>query len=255
MKQYVNFYESIKEADMRVNNTVVLYDGEPYYVLAVADHKPDGIFRVYLDPYTEEASLTFQRTSIPGVDGGYSFSERGTVLDQWLETNEGQNSGVIRKMMNSPKFNKFRPFPLGMVNTAQGYAAYLERRPTRYTQQGLMDNMIRFRTVMVGDSEQRKYTSGYNFYGADMYRVIKGIYPSADECLSRFKEDSVTNQSVAFARDFAFVRGPLGIVYLAYKEEIVGFTPTVSTEEVRLGKDFQHLRELVQELNVFNKVN
>jgi hypothetical protein len=45
-------------------------------------------------------------------------------------------AGILRKQMNSPLFNKFRPYPLGMCNTKGQRAYYLERQPNRKTEQG-----------------------------------------------------------------------------------------------------------------------
>jgi hypothetical protein len=49
MQEHVNFYENIKEARMRLKGTIVLYEGIPYRVLAIADHK-GPVFRIYLNP-------------------------------------------------------------------------------------------------------------------------------------------------------------------------------------------------------------
>jgi hypothetical protein len=175
-----------------------------------------------------------------------------------METSDGKGSGVLRKMMNSPKFNKFRPFPLGMQNI-DGGATYIERKPCRFTQQGIMETMVSVTPLHFGISDKGG-RSPYNdrmfsFLGPEMYRTVKGLYPSAEECLEQFKEDKIQNKAVGFHRDFAFVRGPLDLLYIAYKTDIVGFVPNLDKSEVKLGRESQHLKELVQELNVFDKVS
>ena len=250
MVKHVNFYENVREAEIRLNNTIVMYDEEPCYILGLADHKDDGIIRAYLDPLRGDGSrMAMEMYSMPVTSHGYNSKDRGILMDQWLETNDGKKSGVLRKMMNSPKFDRFRPFPLGNMNI-DGMVAYLERRPTRYTQQGLIESMISCRRVCVGD----KSGVGYSLFSKYMYDTIKGNYPSAQEALEGFNNDSIANEAVAFHRYFAFVRGPLGIVYLAYKNEIVGFTPDISVAEVRLGKEYSQLKETLEELNVFHKI-
>ena len=65
-----NFYENLKEAQMRLLRTVVTYDNEPYYVGAITNHMKDGIFRVYLLPLATAAE---HRKYIPGGSGGTNF--------------------------------------------------------------------------------------------------------------------------------------------------------------------------------------
>jgi hypothetical protein len=257
-KTYTNFYESIKEANMRINNTLVLYDGDPYFVLAVGDHNPDGVFRVYLDPLPTEPNelMAHQMYSIPYTWHDEPGMSRGEKMDKWLDTNDGKKSKVIRKMMNSPKFNKFRPFPLGMQNI-DGGVSFIERKPTRFTQQGIMDNMVSVDPIVFQKAERQRFQTSrsFTFYGYEMYNTIKGIYPTADECFARFESGDVGNSAVAFDRNFAFVQGPLSLLYLAYKQDIVGFLPSVADREVRLGREFQHLKEVVAELGVFDKIS
>jgi hypothetical protein len=74
----------------------------------------------------------------------------GAYLDQWIKDNP--SGGLRRKQMNSPKFNKFRPFELGMY-WAGTKVYYVERQPTRRTEQGLTPNMLVTTRVSAGKSE------------------------------------------------------------------------------------------------------
>lgn len=252
---HVNFYENIKEARMRIDQTTVMYDGEPHFVLCVCDHNPDGVFRVYLDPFRPEGEdMAINMYSIPFNWHDEPGMTKGDKMDKWLDSTDGKKSGVIRKMMNSPKFNKFRPFPLGMSNTG-GRAMYIERKPARYTQQGLTDSMITIHSVDLPDPNERYPRQSFQFFSHQMYNTIKGIYPSIEECVENMKDDKVANTSVAFHRDFAFVQGPIGITYLAYKSDLVGFLPSLSNREVRLGKSHQYLREVVATLGYFDTIS
>ena len=82
MANHKNFYETIKEARMRLAQTVVMYDGEPYYVLALDNHKSDGIFRVYLDKLGQKGGMAHRRLNIPFeyYDGETSV---GAAMDKW----------------------------------------------------------------------------------------------------------------------------------------------------------------------------
>lgn len=241
---------------MRIDSTIVLYDDDPYYVLTVCDHKDDGIFRVYLDPLPDEtrSHMAHQMHHIPYNWMDEPGRTRGDMMDKWMESEDGKKSGVIRKMMNSPKFNKFRPFPLGMQNV-DGGVTFLERKPCRYTQQGLMDNMVSINLIRFAEERRPMNQRKWAFFGKEMRDTIKGVYPSADECFARFEAGDIDNSGVAFDRNFALVQGPLSLTYMAYKRDIVGFIPSLKDREVRLGREFQHLKEVVSELNIFDKIS
>jgi hypothetical protein len=58
---------------------------------------------------------------------------------------------IIRKTMNSPKFNKFRPFPLGMCNS-NGRCYFLERQPLRpKVEQGLIRSMVTEKQITLAE--------------------------------------------------------------------------------------------------------
>ena len=123
MSDYKNFYENQKEATMRLVSTIVCYDGIPCQVLAITAHKPDGIFRVYLDPIGQEHGGP-ARPDIDGVPRDHTGL--GAIMDNFMDKHPGHL--LMRKHMNSPAFNKYRPFPLGMLNVS-GKTFYMERQP------------------------------------------------------------------------------------------------------------------------------
>lgn len=255
MKEHPNFYENIKEAHMRLVNTVVLYDGEPYYILTITDHNPDGVFRVYMDPLGRPEGLVHQNHEVPYEWYDEPGMSRGQKMDQWLEKNE--KLGIIRKMMNSPKFNRFRPFPLGMCNIV-GRVYYVERGPVRHTQQGLMQTMLNSTPLALDyqsvPGASKRSSASPNIFSVDFYNTIMGKYPTARECLDNLNDPKIGNEGAAFSRNFCFVRGPLDMMFLGYKEDIVGYLPHSDFDEIRLGKQFGHVREAVSELELFNSV-
>ena len=142
---YPNFYESLPEARRRLLNNVVLYDGEPCFMLAITDHKEDGIFRAYLEPLKDpdESSLSnhskWNESCCPVFDYSYDYPALGESLDKWMKANP--DAPLLRKTLNSPKFKKFRPFPLGMVNLG-GDVYYMSKRPLRRSDQGLIEDQL-----------------------------------------------------------------------------------------------------------------
>jgi hypothetical protein len=243
MKEYPNFYENVKEAMLRLRRTVVLYDGAPYSVVCITNHKSDGKFRIYLEPIGLDGSQDRpQLDNFPPEHPGI-----GAYLDQWLA--EHKNSPIIRKSMDSPLFNKFRPYPLGMCNYGTG-AMYLERQPNRKTEQGLTASML-CETVLSLDPQPIKRVGSISVYGKQFRDCVLGKYPSAMECLQNLLDPDIENTAVAFDRKFGLVRGPIDMIFLAYKGDIVGVLPRNNFSEVRLGRDFKHVKEVAAELGLF----
>lgn len=262
MAKHKNFYETINEMSMRITNTLVLYKGVPHYVLAVANHKSDGIFRVYLDPMPSSKTsfkfFEYQEREVPylNYDG---FCETGVNMDKYLDSHK--SSRIVRKMANSPHFENFRPFPLGFVNSRElgKEAVFTERAPTRHTQQGLTQTMISFcllpNLVSPGSTSQSFSSSNLSasltsINNPTLHDTIVGGYPSASEALASTKK----NKACAFHRLFAFCSGPAGSVFLSYKGEIAGMLVSEDLQQVKLSKSYNFLKESVEELNTFQSV-
>lgn len=262
--QYNNFFETVNEAYIRLRGTFVLYDDEPYNVLCITNHNEDGIWRIYLDPLGEGEDKLSYNTQYPPPCGNYSsdYPEMGKMMDDWLDKMTKQaeagklGTKVIRKMMNSPKFNKFRPYPLGMCNF-NGSVYYLERQPTRKSEQGLTHRMLTSQSVNLAPDNGKKSLnrSGMvDLYGPSFLACIKGTHPTAQECLNNLKDPDIMNDAAAFHRQFALVRGPLGMIFLAYKADIIGVLPNKDLSCLRLGCDFRHTREVVEILGTFTNI-
>ena len=247
MVAHVNFYESIDEARMRLYRTIVMYDAEPFYVIAISNHNADGIFRIYMRPLNKtESAFDYVIDSY-----GHNHTQIGKHLDKYLADNT--SSIIVRKQMNSPHFNKFRPFPLGMCND-DGRVFYNERQPTRKTEQGLTSSMVVSEPVSLTKSPVNRFRGETNIFTEGFRECILGAYPTAVECLENLKDPTISNEAAAFNRCFAFVRGPIDMMFLAYKNNVVGVLPTSDFSSVRLGRDFAHVKEAVQSLNLFTSV-
>jgi hypothetical protein len=245
-KEHPNFYENLKEALMRLLNTVVMYDGEPWYIHAITDHKKDNIFRVYMSP-TDHASNIPDILSLHGSE----HPNIGEMLDKWLEGNK--DSKIVRKQMNSPLFNKFRPFPLGMCNTG-GHCYYIERSPNRKSEQGLIRSMLSVNLVSLDEGKSMSpgaYTGAIGMFNEDFKNCILGAYPSPQVCLNGLKNPEYSNTAVGFNRKFALAKGPIGMIFLAYKSDIIGVLPRGDFSQVIIGEKFIHTKEVVSELGLF----
>ncbi len=253
MPQFTNFFENLKEAHMRLKDTVVVYDGKPYYVLTICDHKPDGVFRIYLDDCTRPDGLAMNRHSIPYEWYDEEDMSRGDKMDEWLE--KYPDEGVIRKMMNSPKFSKFRPFPLGMCNN-RGEVIYIERTPTRYTQQGLTPQMLNYTHLTAAGPVNAglRHAMIPNLFSFAFSQMVMGNYPDPKECIKNLCDPDISNSGMAFNRSFSFVRGPVGLLFLSYKQDVVGYMPNADLSCVTLASKFKHCKEVVSELELFEDI-
>lgn len=249
-KEYPNFYENIKEANMRLQYTVVLYDGEPYYVLTIVGGKPDGIFRVYMEPIGNPLGSVLNRIGGCAHDYPQDHPDKPKMMDDWMLKNP--DCGVVRKTMNSPHFSKFRPFPLGMCNSG-GRTYYLERQPQRHTQQGLTQQMLSQSSVGI-ETNAKMARSPVDIQGASFRNCVIGAYPSLEECVKNLSDPEIVNESVGFSRDFALVRGPINTMFISYKTDLIGFLPNGDGSEVRIANKFQHTKEVVEELRIFKRI-
>lgn len=259
MKEYPNFYENLKEASMRLQGTVVCYDGVPYQVYRIVDERPDKIFRVYLMGLNVRED--FPGVAWPDVESYiYQCNDKvivakiGEFLDGWMEKNPG--FPMLRKHINSPLFRKFRPFPLGMCNYGKT-AFYLERQPLRKTEQGLIGSALE-ETRLSFDQSEGKMPRGATFVQMmtkAFQTCVTGNHPAPSATLEVILDPQFENQSIAFHRNFALVRGPIGITFLAYKADIVGLLPDNDFSSVRLGKDFGHVSEVVAALGLFSEIS
>ena len=67
-------------------------------------------------------------------------------------------------------------------------------------------------------------------------------------------DSGIQNESGAFHREFALVRGPINTVFLAYKADVVGILPRNDLSLVRLGEEHRHLVEVVENLKIFTAI-
>lgn len=251
MATYTNFFETLEEAQRRLCGTVVMYDKEPYVVLAICNHKPDGIFRVYLLP------LTYKDPMPSAVyDFGRGDPRQAEELDKYIKE-KGDSCVLLRKQMNSPAFNKFRPFPLGMMNYGNK-VWYLERTPTRSVLQGLSRNsVIAHKVVLSPDllndpARGRGWSNGLQ--SEEVRACITADHPTLEQTLRELQDPEVKNEAAAFHRHFAVLRGPVDTFFLAYKTEVIGRIDCANTS-VTLGRKYRHFKEVVEEANAFKSVN
>lgn len=252
--KHPNFYENITEARARLLGTVVLYGDVPCFVMAICDHKSDDIFRVYLDPIgRSDEEYDAIKDIVNYTSNTPPEIMQGEVLDELIEKNP--ECGILRKFMNSAKFNRFRPFPLGMCYYGtQTY--YVERQPVRpKMEQGLTQSSLLETIVTTGTrSSMPTKMARIDLQSPEFRDCVMGCYHEPDTILTALLSPRIANDSMPFHREFALVRGPLDMIFLGYRTEIIGVLPNNDFGMLRLGREFVHCKEVVEELNLFNYV-
>lgn len=263
MVAHKNFYQTLKEAQMRLKGTIVQYKDDFYYVVDVTDHMSDGVFRVYMDRLgAGRVGLERYGGSFPNEHDYHHGTTMGEKYDKWLDKNPGAD--FIRKYANSRNFNQFRPFPLGNVNY-DGSVIHCVRTPTRNMHQGLLKEAVvatRVRTspplaptrrVAFRSSSEHFNDSSVDCYGAPFHDMLKGLYPSYEEVVVNLRDSSISNDGCAFARDWSVMRGPIGLLILCYQDSGVGLIDR-DMRRLTISKEHEFLTESVQELSVFNQI-
>ena len=259
MPQFVNFYENLAEAKLRLENTIVMYDGAPYYVYWIAEH--DGKLRAYLDQY-RGGDIVSRRVSGFPRSQDYNPNHYSEIIAEWYKNNRVK--GLIRKELGSPLFNKFRPFPLGNVNI-RGSVIYTERTPTRNTNQGLRERSVYALNVLpvpnpTTTSGKRSKAHSFNnetsidIWCSEFYNTICNQYPTIEEILEAFKDPQVVNTGVAFHREFSLFRGPLDMLIVCYRDEGIGLLAEGDLSSLVVGTRYSYLKESLEELGCFGSV-
>ncbi len=253
--KYPNFYETLKEALARLRDTVVMYDGQPHTVLTITNHKPDGKFRIYLRPTgIDDPAKPVEWYPEALHNYGNENPAIGPMMDTWLETSHGKSSKVIRKSMDSSLFNKFRPYPLGMCNYGKN-VYYVERQPNRKMEQGLIRSMLDITELSMSPETNKRGMPSIELNTPAFRSCVLGEYPSSTDCLAAMSDPSIINTGVGFSRDFALLRGPIDMLFIAYKSDIVGVLPKRDFSVLRLGRGFHHVKEVAEKLGIFGAIN
>jgi hypothetical protein len=80
------------------------------------------------------------------------------------------------------------------------------------------------------------------------------IYPSIDTCLSKMTDPKIANEAAAFHRYFALVRGPIGMLFLSYKGDIVGVLDNKNLSSVTVDREYKYTREVISDLQMFSNI-
>jgi len=108
-------------------------------------------------------------------------------------------------------------------------------------------------TLLSAGQSHRGTPGGVAAFTAEFRDCVVGDHPTPKECIEGLKADNI-NESVAFHRNFALVRGPIDTLFLGYKDEVVGVLPRGDFSALRLGRQFKHVKEAAHDLRLFTTI-
>lgn len=210
------FWTDLDQAQQRLNNSVVLYDDQPVYIEEIRGGYEDNVPRAFINPCDDQSV----RKS---------------------------------KMLNSPKFKKFRELPkLGWMNSVNPKvdAVYLSRRTSTTRVHGLNAENVIVQNFQKTPGVNAKLAGGvYTFRNFNFDKGFcdahNNVFPSLEKILDKIPE----NAAIAYSRLFAVVRDNDGIRWLYRGPEKVGIFTGVDT--LNLLSKHAYLREEIMEDKAF----
>lgn len=203
------FWTDVQQALERIGRSVVLYDNQPYYVETVEDHA-DGTPRARVRPCGD-----------PEAKGD-------------------------RKMLNSPKFQRFRELPnLGWMNNVGNKhgAMFLARRTMTTRVHGLNSNNIHCHAFIHNPNADLPilrpgdHTFANVMFNEGFVDCHNDKFPALTKILAIIKE----NTSIAFSRKFCVLRDATGLRWMYRNTDRVGIFTGVDT--LNLISKYGYLRE------------
>ena len=222
------FWTDLDQAAARLTSSLIVYDGRPVYVDSVTSG-------VGLDDHPEIPRANIRECGAKGV--------RATTT---------------RKLLNSPKFSRFRDLPkVGWTNLVAnpGQSPILiTRRPAAGSRtHGLAGNNTRVSTfAVIGDSVSINH-GDYNIFhfinDEGFVDAHVGNYPTLVAILTNIQE----NSGIAYSREYCVYRDNVGIRWLYKEKNKVGIFTGVDT--LNLFQKFSYLREEIMDDPAFTLNN
>jgi len=206
-------WDNIEDAHARLTRCVVMYDDHPYYVDRI-----DG-------PVKKVLIVVMRR--LPLLD------------DQLTVT------------LDDPKLN-YTQYRLGYVNRQSDgglwTSFYMMRSPVRGIKQGIYNNNIQYAGLQRGFKGPSIDNSLNNPHFADM---LMNKYPTIDVAKDLIDKAPVREgyaNTIAFHRNFALSRDPLGFYKLLYKGDEVAWGDPIGG--LNLPSQYSHLMQVMEENGV-----
>lgn len=209
-------YDRLDTAEMRLHQTVVMYEGRPVYVTQVRQGAKGRIWLyVYDIPY-----------------------------DRYMDE---ETSKKKRKLvyLDDPALNVSK-FRLGYMADG-GTAHYITRTPARQNRQGLCSGTITIQGV--DGSLPRGFGNLYNTEG--FAKMLLGKYDGLREATDKIVKEGA--KAVPIARTFLLKRNAQARdfpITLAYRGTDIAWSDPSNPTKFTLSREFRHLKEQAGEFNL-----
>jgi len=214
------FFADAEQAALRLNNAVILFEGEPHYVQSVG-------------PMTAKGPKVFM-WKLP------------------VNTNNPP-AGFIEKYLTDTGFGKFQPINPGMINFFEGcpftgrvtyHASYLDRIPVRRTKQGL----ARENTSLTNPKDEVDFRGAIS--SQSFCDMVQGHYPDYAEAVDSLVNDS----SIAVTAKYSVGISGKGAPMIMKQTKTVGLFR--GNNEILLYPKFMYLREeILEQPNLPNNIS
>lgn len=203
-------FDTVEQAQLRLNETVVLYDGRP----CIANHfaaRRDDDRDTPVGPGNITCRVTFLDNTTPPLT-------------------------AVR--LNDPAWG-FHNLRLGFVN-AGNKAIWVSRLPRTTTRWGIDPRNLR--AQVVGSTTGNGNATRLSFHAIG--DALLGAYPTWAQALRLLGQNGT--HSVAFSRHFALLKDRWDMIFLYYKSVRIAYSED-GGETFRLTETYNYLREIIQQ--------
>lgn len=242
-------YDHMQEFVTRLRNSVVLYDGSPFYVSDIVDEarpkeprrKRGEDERDFLRRYERWTGEFDQWRN--GQQNNFDRETHSRLVLTLTHTIHGKRLSDIK--FSDPKL-KYNTFNLGYANIGP-CAVYVSRLPTRGGgyQQGLNTNNLR---IVDNPQTARRINTGMLIGSEGFENMLRGTYPTYDEAQTMLRENR-QQESVAFDRVLSLGRDSQlsGLHYLFYRGTKIGYG---EVDRVVIPREYRYVKEILDEKGV-----
>ena len=223
-------YETADEVKMRLEQTVVLYEGKPVYITKVSSVGGGLGYDAEDNPIKADDKKEIARVFF-----------RELPMDPRIGNDE---KNTHRKYLSSRNFD-LSPFKMGYFNI-KGRAIFAARSPIRQNRQGLSSQVLKLTDIKGRPVEDISFTSAISSKG--FVDMVAGVYPTFKDVGDLLGDDE--NSSMAVSRCFALgIDHDLELLHLLHKGVRCGIAMK-GDKGLRLPAKFHFLKQEAEECRI-----
>lgn len=203
-------FDTVEQAQMRLSDTVVMFDGKPCVVQRLGTNRDDPTGNV--GPQNITCNVIFLDGLTPSLEG-------------------------VR--LNDARWG-FHDLRLGFVNSNRT-AVWVSRLPRTTTRWGIDIRNLRSELLAEAGGQTQNVT---RITASLLVPTLMNHYPTWTEVLHRL--NNTRTSSIAFSRHFALLKDPWDMLFLYYKTVRIAYSED-GGETFRLTETYRYLREIIQQ--------